>query len=85
MVEVRDKKIAVKIAKSFMRFIKVEGLDFKRAYLFGSYAVGKHRKDSDIDLALIVDNSIKDIFDEQIKLMRIAARFECPLIEPHPI
>ncbi|MFH1288455.1 MAG: nucleotidyltransferase domain-containing protein, partial [bacterium] len=69
----------------FMQFIKAEGLDFKSAYLFGSYAVEKYRKDSDIDLALIVDNSIKDIFDEQIKLMRIAARFEYPIIEPHPI
>lgn len=85
MVKIRNQKIAINIAKNFMQFIKAEGINFKRAYLFGSYAAGNYRKDSDIDLALIVDNSIKDIFNEQIKLMRMAARFEYPIVEPHPI
>ncbi len=55
------------------------------AYLFGSYAKNKERPESDIDIALIINNlSDSDKFDTQVQLMLLAANFD-PRIEPHPI
>ena len=55
------------------------------AYLFGSYATKKHNKDSDIDVALIIDN-LKDEekFDLQVELLVFASNYDSR-IEPHPI
>lgn len=56
-----------------------------KAYLFGSYAKKTDRTDSDIDLALIIENLDDDKrFDLQVKLMLMAADFDVR-IEPHPI
>ena len=55
------------------------------AYLFGSYAVKKDKVDSDIDVALIINNLDDDRrFDLQVKLMLLASEFDMR-IEPHPI
>ena len=59
--------------------------NFVTAYLFGSYATNRHHKDSDIDIALIIDNlDDNDRFDLQIQLMVLAATIDTR-IEPHPI
>ena len=58
-------------------------LDIKKAYLFGSYAKGLEKKDSDIDIALVVGN-MTDFFATQMKLMRIRRKIDLR-IEPHPI
>ena len=55
------------------------------AYLFGSYAKNKERSESDIDIALIMDNlSDNERFDTQVRLMLIASKID-NRIEPHPI
>jgi predicted nucleotidyltransferase len=55
------------------------------AYLFGSYAQNKQRLESDIDVALVIDNlSDKDRFDTQVRLMILASKID-NRIEPHPI
>jgi len=55
------------------------------AFLFGSYAKGKQQSDSDIDVALVIDNlSDNDRFDIQVKLMLLASQID-NRIEPHPI
>lgn len=57
---------------------------FVTAYLFGSFAKNNQRIDSDIDIALIIEN-LKDIdkFDMQVQLMLLASKFDTR-IEPHP-
>ena len=57
---------------------------FVTAYLFGSFAKNKQRPESDIDIALIIDN-LKDSekFDFQVQLMLLASQFDSR-IEPHP-
>jgi uncharacterized protein len=58
---------------------------FVTAYLFGSFAKNNQRSDSDIDIALIIDNlSDSDKFDIQVQLMLLASRFDSR-IEPHPL
>jgi uncharacterized protein len=54
-------------------------------YLFGSYARKKQKKDSDIDLAMIIDQlSDTERFDVQVQLMLTASEFDLR-IEPHPL
>ena len=56
-----------------------------KAYLFGSYASKTYRPDSDIDIALIIDQLNDTVrFDMQVKLMLLASEFDLR-IEPHPI
>jgi len=55
----------------------------KSAYLFGSYAKGKERDDSDIDIALVLEN-MPDFFYTQKMLMKLRRKIDMR-IEPHPI
>jgi predicted nucleotidyltransferase len=58
---------------------------FVTAYLFGSYAKNNQRPESDIDIALIIDNlKDSDKFDIQVQLMLLASKFDSR-IEPHPL
>ena len=55
------------------------------AFLFGSYAKDKQRSESDIDVALVIDNlSDNDRFDTQVRLLVLASQID-NRIEPHPI
>jgi len=54
----------------------------ENAILFGSFAKGTNQPDSDIDLA-IVFNSVEDIIDMQIELMKMRTDDDL-LIESHP-
>jgi predicted nucleotidyltransferase len=55
------------------------------AFIFGSYANNKQRSDSDIDVALVIDNlSDNDRFDTQVRLLLLASQID-NRIEPHPI
>lgn len=55
------------------------------AYLFGSFAKNNQRPESDIDIALIIDNlKDSDKFDIQVQLMLLASKFDLR-IEPHPL
>jgi predicted nucleotidyltransferase len=42
-----------KVVKKYSEKLKAEGYPFSAVYLFGSYAGGKARKDSDIDVAVL--------------------------------
>ncbi|MEI8046264.1 MAG: nucleotidyltransferase domain-containing protein [Bacteroidota bacterium] len=55
------------------------------AFIFGSYAKNKQHTDSDIDVALVIDNlTDSDRFDTQVRLMLLASQID-NRIEPHPI
>jgi uncharacterized protein len=58
-------------------------LGVKKAYLFGSYARGKEREGSDIDIALVLEN-MPDFFSTQRQLMKLRRKIDLR-IEPHPI
>ena len=54
----------------------------KEAFLFGSFAKNRFHEDSDIDIAIIIDN-LTNSYDEMIKLMKVRRKFNTR-IEPHP-
>ena len=79
-----DKEITG-ILNQYISAVAKQNPNFSKAYLFGSYATNRHHKDSDIDIALIIDNlDDNDRFDLQIQLMVLAATIDSR-IEPHPI
>ena len=70
------------LAKKYLDFLKEEKFQISKAYLFGSYAKGTNRPESDIDIAFIF-NELKDEIDIQIQLMKLRRKFDLR-IEPHP-
>jgi predicted nucleotidyltransferase len=73
------------IQKSLDRFIQEikKDLQLEAVYLYGSYAKGKARSWSDIDIAVVARNIQTDIFDERVRLLTLAAEIDDRL-EPHP-
>ncbi|WP_019851039.1 nucleotidyltransferase domain-containing protein [Desulfitobacterium sp. PCE1] len=58
-------------------------LDLHSVYLFGSYANGKNRQDSDIDVAVVAEGFSGDIIEDTHMLMKLRRNID-NRIEPHP-
>ena len=76
-----DKINAINISIQYLKRLKNNNINFSDAWLFGSYANGLQKENSDIDLAIILNDTEKT-FDTEVKLM-IIRRGEETLIEPH--
>ena len=76
-----DKINAINISIQYLKRLKDNNIKFSDAWLFGSYAKGLQKDNSDIDLAIILDETEKT-FDTEVKLM-VIRRGEETLIEPH--
>ncbi len=77
-----DKEKAIRIAREYVEFIRGKDPNIKKVYVFGSFAKGTEKEDSDIDLAIIFKN-LSDTFDMQVQLMKLRRKFDTR-IEPHP-
>lgn len=53
MSQAELKKIIIEYGKA----LEAEGIEFKKLYLFGSYAKGKATKHSDIDVAIVSEKT----------------------------
>ena len=76
-----DKKDALTIAREFASLIKAN-FDCKQVYLFGSCAKGNNEEESDIDIAVILDE-FENSIETQLELMRLRRKIDSR-IEPHP-
>ncbi len=76
-----DKRQALKIIQRYVRRLRREGIPVDRVILYGSYAVGKERRESDIDVAIVSRDFGKDKVEEGIALYRIAGKVD-PRLEP---
>lgn len=76
--EVRD------IILRFADAVTGKGIRVEKIVLYGSYASGKVRADSDLDIAVISTDFGKDRFEEGKMLLKLAWRID-PRIEPVPI
>ena len=72
---------AINTARKYLKSLPSE-LDVRRAYIFGSYAKGTQKEDSDIDIAVIL-GKMDDYFEVQMELFRRRRRIDLR-IEPHP-
>jgi predicted nucleotidyltransferase len=75
------------VAKSIIETIREYALavsnrySVKRIFLFGSYARGTQRPDSDIDIAVVLKNEPEDVIQAEADLYRLGMDFDVR-IEP---
>lgn len=77
----------INIVKNYKAIVQKDfPIEIKQFYLFGSYAKGTQRKDSDIDVALIVDHLEEDydFFKMEPLLWLLKTKVDYR-IEPHLI
>jgi uncharacterized protein len=74
------KEEIIKIAKKFSESA-IYVLDVEKIFLYGSFAKGTYRKDSDIDIALVVKNDKYNYFKSYSKLSEICRNVDTR-IEP---
>lgn len=67
----------------YIDLLKKEGIDISRVILFGSYAKGTAKPESDIDIAIISSQFGKNNLKEMMLLRRIALKIDSH-IEPLP-
>ena len=77
-----DKEI-IDIVNKYIEIVS-KNYDVLAIILFGSYAKGTQREDSDIDIAVITDDIKTDKFDEEVNLMQLRNNIDYR-IEPHII
>ncbi len=74
-------KRIIKIAEKYVEILRLGNYPIERVFLFGSYAKNKPRKDSDIDIAVVL-NLKKNTFDLEVELARLRRNIDLR-IEPH--
>ena len=64
------KEEVIEIIKRYAEALKEKGVNFRKIILFGSYAAGRQRRDSDIDIAVVSGDFGKDRFEEGVLLSK---------------
>ena len=77
-----DQRTAFEIVEKYINYLKINNYNIQKAYIFGSYANGRFHENSDIDLAIVLNN-LSNSFIMQIELMKLSRKFDTR-IEPHP-
>lgn len=75
-----DKKTVIKRVKKYADTVK-KNFPVKKIILYGSYAKGTPREDSDIDVAVILESVDDDFLKSETKLFRLKRDID-PRIEP---
>jgi len=78
-----DKKKVYQIIHQYLEVLRENNLNYAKVYLYGSYAQGNYKKDSDIDLAIVSDDFSGDVIEDQFLLMKLRRKVDLR-IEPHP-
>jgi len=65
-----DKSAIIEIAKRYAELV-TEYIQPIEIILYGSYAKGNAKEDSDIDIAIIVSKVMNDFLDEEIMLFKL--------------
>lgn len=73
-----EKEIA-DLIKRFINELRKENIIVKKVFLFGSYARGTQRKDSDIDLAIVIESNGNEQKDKKISPWKYAVRVDTRL------
>ena len=76
----------ISIAKKYLALVKESGfpMQIDKAYLFGSYAKDNPKKDSDIDIAFVVEKWIGGYEEVIVPMWRLRKKIDFR-IEPHII
>ena len=82
MAQLDDNPLIRQSIDSYLNLLVNDHIPVSRLYLFGSYAKGTQRKDSDIDLAVFWDTDEIDTIDDGLRLLRLTRSIDLR-IEPH--
>ncbi|KFO67646.1 nucleotidyltransferase [Smithella sp. SCADC] len=82
MAQKADRKIE-KTVKSYLEQLERIGIHVQQAFLFGSYASGKHDEWSDIDLAIVSNDFAGNRFEDRNKIRKITLQVNSD-ISPMP-
>lgn len=82
MAQKADRKVE-KTVKSYLEQLERIGIHVQQAFLFGSYASGKHDEWSDIDLAIVSKDFIGNRFQDRNKIRKITLQVNSD-ISPMP-
>jgi predicted nucleotidyltransferase len=82
MANSEDKKLIYYKINEYLETLNKNHIRIWRLYLYGSYANSSYTTDSDIDLAVFLDQDDLDGFDEDVKLMKLRRNIDMR-IEPH--
>lgn len=74
----------VNIVLAFVKALRKKGIKIDQVFIYGSYADGTAREDSDIDVAVVSPDFGIDRYEEGKLLRQVAWRVD-PRIEPVPI
>lgn len=77
-----DKSAALKLSRDYLTKVRSSNIKFSEAWLFGSYAKGSQDDNSDIDIAIVLEDNEYKTFATEVKLM-VIRNGEETLIEPH--
>lgn len=72
-----------KIIRAYLKVISDNNIKIEKAYLFGSYARGTYREDSDIDIAIVSRDFSGDRFADRRRVVPLRRRIDRRL-EPIP-
>ena len=75
-----DKVNALRLSIQYLKRLKDNNIKFSDAWLFGSYAKGNQKENSDIDLAIVLADTEKN-FETEVKLM-VMRQGDETIIEP---
>ena len=64
------------IISNFSKELKKNNIKYKKIFLFGSYARGDEKIDSDIDIAIICKKFAADSIEQNMKLWKIALKVD---------
>ena len=70
---VKKRQAIKKIIERYKEELKNLGINTKQVILYGSYAKGSHREESDIDLIVVSDDFKKSNLRERLEILGIAA------------
>lgn len=82
MDNTEDKQLIYTKIKEYIEVIKNHNMKIWKIYLYGSYAKNLYHSDSDIDLAIFLDQEDLDGFEEDSKLFKLRRTVDMR-IEPH--
>jgi uncharacterized protein len=82
MSSTTSKQLVYRKIYEYVKRLKDNDVSIWRLYLYGSYAKGTQRPESDIDLAIFLDKEDIDGIKDDVELMKL--RWDIDLnIEPH--
>ncbi len=73
----------INLIRKYKDVLRDAGIPVSKIILFGSYAKGKAKPWSDVDICVVSKVFGKDRFNEMVHLMRLTSKVD-DMIEPHP-